>query len=323
LGACSSSGSGGGSGGGATGGVGNVGGSSGSGGVSTGGVGGAAGAGGSAGSGGAAGSSGGAAGAGGVGGGGTAADHVLISEVGIEPGGAEFVEIYNPTSAAVDLSNYYLADNSNYHKFTSGPWSPITNNPGTDWLVQFPSGTQLAAGSVLVVASEPASGNDGYEKLFSTCPNFTMNDTATPLSCGGGSIPAMINPTNGGAGDAKGGFISNSREMIVLFTWDGSAATLKDVDYVTWGASFEAGTRADKTGVTGYVADTAVAAQKPADQGSPVAGTPWSIQRCQLEPGEKLSGGNGLGGHDETSEDMKASFTAGTPSPGTKNSCLP
>ena len=325
LGACSSSGSGGGGGGSATGGsgnVGNFGGTSGSGGASgSGGVGAAAGASGSGGSGAAAGASGGG-GTAGSGGGGTA-DHVLISEVGIEPGGAEFVEIYNPTSAAVDLSNYYLADNSNYYKMTSGPWNPITSNPGTDWLVQFPSGTQIAPGAVLTVAGEPAPGSDGYEKLFSGCPSFTMNNTATPLACGGGTVPAMVNPANGGAGDAKGGFISNSREMVVLFTWDGSAATVKDVDYVTWGATFEAGTRADKTGQTGYVADTDPNLQKSADQGTPVSGTPWSIQRCQLEPGEKSAGGNGITGHDETSEDMKASFQAGTPSPGKKNSCLP
>ncbi len=319
--ACSDSGGGGGGGSPGTGGsgnVGNFGGTSGTGGVATGGVGASAGAGGSSGSGG-------TAGTGGAtdGGTGTPADHVLFSEVGIEPGGAEFVEIYNPTSAAVDLSNYYLADNSAYHKVTSGPWNPGTSNPGTDWLVQFPSGTQIAPGAVITVAGEPDTGNDGYEKIFGSCPDFTMNDTAAPLSCGGGSVTAMLNPTNGGAGDKKGGFISNSREMVVLFTWDGSAAAVKDVDYVTWGGTFDNDTRADKTGVTGYVNDTARGSQKPAVVIKPEAGTASSIQRCQLETGEKLAGGNGMTGHDETSEDLAATFQSGTPSPGTKNSCLP
>ncbi len=49
--------------------------------------------------------------------------------------------------------------------------------------------------------------------------------------------------------------LSDSREMVVLFEWDGVAvanSAVKDVDYVTWGAMFEAGTRVGKTGVSGY-----------------------------------------------------------------------
>ncbi len=186
---------------------------------------------------------------------GTPADHVLISEVGIQPGGAEFVEIYNPTSAAVDLSDYYLADNSAYYKITAGPWNP-SGTPGTDFLAQFPSGTSIPAGGVLVVASEPASGNDGFETIFGSCPDFTLNSTGAALSCGGGSVPAMTIPTNGSVGSSAGALISNEREMIVLFSWDGSASTVKDVDYVTWGTTFDANTRIDKTGQAGYQNDT-------------------------------------------------------------------
>ena len=65
--------------------------------------------------------------------------------------------------------------------------------------------------------------------------------------------------------------------------------------------------------------------RQPADQGVPAsAGAPLAIERCAMETGEKTTGGNGITGHDETSEDMSASFkSAATPSPGTKNSCLP
>src|SRR5437870_5090318 len=47
--------------------------------------------------------------------GGTSGDHVLISEISVTPAAAEFIEIYNPTAAAVDLTNYYLSDNAGYH----------------------------------------------------------------------------------------------------------------------------------------------------------------------------------------------------------------
>ena len=46
--------------------------------------------------------------------------------------------------------------------------------------------------------------------------------------------------------------------------------------------------------------------------------------RNSADEGTEATPGNGLTGHDETSEDMSASFkSAATPSPGTKNSCLP
>lgn len=131
-------------------------------------------------------------------------------------------------------------------------------------------------------------------------------------------------PTNGSVGNQAGALISNDREMIVLFRWNGSAATVEDVDYVTWGATFDDNTRIDKTGVTGYKADTARAAQKSANQGvAGDGGANLAIERCAIESSEKLSGGNGMTGHDETSEDMATSFKSqASPSPGTKNTCL-
>lgn len=243
---------------------------------------------------------------------GTAGDHLLISEIGANPAGNEFIEITNPTASAVDLSDYYLSDNATYYTIAQGkPWSPITNNPGTDFLAQFPQGTTIPAGGVLVI------GSKGYETLYQSCPDFVL-DTA-PLACGNGTVPAMVAPPNGEIGNKQGALLSNDREMLVLFRWDGDTNhPLQDVDYVTWGATFDAGTRADKTAVPGYQPDTAPASQKPA-AAPPQLG---SIERCAVEPGEKLSGGNGITGHDETSEDLGTAFkTQATPTPGKANGC--
>ncbi|MFO0565473.1 MAG: lamin tail domain-containing protein [Polyangiaceae bacterium] len=305
------------------------GGTGGSGGTNTGGAAGAGGTGGAAGGGGSGGSAGqstgGAGGSGGSGGtdGGVSGDHVLITEVGIEPGGAEFIELMNPTNAEVDLGDYYLADNSAYHKVTSGPWNP-QGTAGTDFLARFPAGTKLAAGALLVVAPENASGKPTFEQTFGKCPTFTLNATAAALTCGGKSVPAMQIPANGSVGNQAGALISNDREMIVLFRWDGSSATVKDVDYVVWGTAFDDNTRIDKTGVAGYQPDTPRASQKPANQGvAGDGGANLAIERCKIESSEKATGGNGLTGHDETSEDMGTSFSSQpTPSPGVKNGCL-
>jgi Lamin Tail Domain len=287
-------------------------------GTGTGGTGGATtGTGGTGGAGGAGGGVGGGGGAGGMGnggaGGGSSGDHLVISELGVAPVAAEFVEIYNPTGAPVDLTNYYLSDNSTYFGIAAGmPWDPITNNMGTDFLVQFPPGAVLAPDAAVVIAAKP-----GFEQAFNDCPDYILSDVVLP--CAVGEAAAMVVPANGGLDEGPVGF-SDSREMVVLFRWDGTPGSLvQDVDYLTWGPTFEAGTRADKTGVGAYLADTSPDLQKPALEPPPLQ----SIERCVVEGAETASGGNGISGHDETSEDLGAAFLIQiTPSPGVKNSCL-
>ncbi len=129
----------------------------------------------------------------------------------------------------------------------------------------------------------------------------------------------MIEPTNGGIGDQPGSLLSGSREMLMLFCWGPGVDVVYDVDYVTWGDEFEDGTRVDKTAVTGYAADTAKASQLNAAAPSNLK----SIERCDdVETDEAATGGNGILGHDETSEDMAASFpVSDPPTPGAKGSC--
>jgi hypothetical protein len=250
---------------------------------------------------------------GGAGGGGMTGDHLVFSEIAVAPDTGEFVEIYNPTAAAVDLSNYYLSDNSTYVDLASGkPWQPITNNPGTDFLARFPAGTSIGAGKTLVVGFDP-----GYEMTYNGCPDFFVG--TAPVACGGKMIPILLATEMSSVADTSN--LSNAREMLVLFTWDGDKAhTLKDVDYVTWGAMFDDGSRADKTGVMGYQPDTVRANQKPAT--APTVGQ--SIERCVIESAETAMGGNGITGHDEMSEDLGAAFMIqAKPTPGVKNACLP
>jgi hypothetical protein len=245
-------------------------------------------------------------------GGGVEADHLLINEVAVAPeGGAEFVEIHNPTAATVALDTYYLSDNSTYFELAAGdPWAPITNNPGTDFLGQFPAGLEIPAGGYLVIGFDP-----GYFDAWGGCPDLFI--APAPVDCNGNMIPNMLETEKGSITDASN--LSNMREMLVLFAWTGNTADpLQDVDYVTWGSEVEAGSRADKTGVAGYQPDTA-----PGDQlGAPIPPATASIERCGPEVGETQSGGNGITGQDETSEDMSASFFAeAAPTPGVANVC--
>ncbi len=236
-------------------------------------------------------------------------NHLLIDEVSAEPTTAEFIEIFNPSNEAVSLGDVYLSDNATYHTITDGTWDPVTDNPGTDWIAQFPAGSSIAAGGRIVVA-----GRNATAEALGVCPDYSW---AQAFDCGG---ELMEEPVDGGFPDPTDGVghLSDSREMVVLFRWSGNAGDpVEDLDYVTWGAEFEEGTRVDKTGVDGYVADTAPASQRPATE----ADQETSISRCAAESDETQSGGNGVDGHDETSENLGASFEQTTKTPGAANAC--
>ena len=74
-----------------------------------------------------------------------------------------------------------------------------------------------------------------------------------------------------------------------------------------------------------YADDTSEMAQRAVAAPPPAIGmmTSESIGRCDTtEDAEAMANGNGLLGHDETSEDWSVSFQIfTTPSPGTVNSC--
>jgi len=239
---------------------------------------------------------------------------LLISELGIQPAEVEFIEIWNAGGAAVDLSTFYLSDNAEYHRVTSGTdWVPPTTTPGSDFLARFPQGTTLAPNARLVV--QAASGD--FDTQFATCPDFSLGDD--PITCKGVAVPKMIAPTSGDLGTLEGNLLSNSNEMVILFCWDGQSDTVTDVDYLTWGTAYDDTNRADKTGLPGYQPDTARAAQTPA----PPADAFETIARCTAtETGETSAGGNGGTGHDETSEQLATTFKVQTTAtPGAASSC--
>jgi hypothetical protein len=247
----------------------------------------------------------------------SASARLLISELGVQPAEAEFIEIWNSGSTTVDLSTFYLSDNAGYYLVTTGnDWVPSTATPGSDFLARFPPGTTLAPNAYLVV--QAASGD--FDTQFATCPDFAIGDD--PTTCRGTLVPKMIAPTDGDLGTMEGTMLSNSNEMVMLFCWDGQTSTVADVDYVTWGTSYDDTNRVDKTSITGYLQDTPRASQNPAPVVN-VSGDEIAIARCNAtETGETPTGGNGGTGHDETSEQMVTTFKVQTTAtPGMASSC--
>jgi hypothetical protein len=118
--------------------------------------------------------------------------------------------------------------------------------------------------------------------------------------------------------------LSNAREVIVLFRWDGQSDLVQDIDIVQWsdagpvfntvspnktGQAFD-GPDADTT-PTPYLPDTAPALQDLAHPGQHDFGL--TVSRVDFNEGtETQTGGNGLLGHDETSENYSLTWQGNT-----------
>ena len=214
-------------------------------------------------------------------------DHLVFSEIVITPSEAEFVKITNPTANDIGLTNYYLTDGTDisngkfYYQLTGGLnyWS----GSGSDFICRFPSGYTLSAGTSVTISLRDSST---YANYFGENADLTLADDL---------LDAVDGISTKGSNAAK---LGNSAETLILFYWDGSSATVQDVDYLLWGNnSFGI----DKSGVSGYTSDTPAASQSYL----PVHSVDEKLVRISDEGSETQTEGNGITGHDETSELMQ------------------
>jgi hypothetical protein len=221
---------------------------------------------------------------------------LLLTEAVVTPTSDEYLEIYNPTGAPVDLTNYYLSDDDDYAlyagTFGNGPAPVIISS---DFIVQFPAAEVINPGQVVVIAFDGALfdttfGFKADYEILGTDPN-TLD-----------MIPITVSLSSG---------ITNTGENACLFYWDGLTDLVVDVDMLNIGTPIATNDIGDKTGVavdgpdgdaltTTYLAD---AFTMPMQQTNPGSG--FSTKRVLLEePNEVNTGGNGITGHDETTENI-------------------
>ncbi|MDH3402392.1 MAG: lamin tail domain-containing protein [Acidobacteriota bacterium] len=241
-------------------------------------------------------------------------DHLLLCEAVVTPTANEFVEIANPTAAAVALDDYYLSDDENYALlpgfFGAGPAPVIA---ASDFIARFPAGATIPPAGVVVVAFDGA----GFLATFGFAADFEIAGTDA-------GTPDMVAAYAGSIGSTAG--LTNAGESAVLFTWDGASDLVSDVDMLNIGTPSTANDIADKTGVavdgpdadavaTAYLFDLFTMPQQAADPGGGA-----STKRLFLEAGsETAGGGNGATGDDETSEQITTTWDGpafGAPNPG-------
>ena len=213
-------------------------------------------------------------------------DHLLISEIVLQPSTSEYFIIYNPTDNAIDLTDYYITDatdpTNHLYYYNLPTAANYRSTSSTDFTARFPVSSSVAANSSLVVCI-PAK------------TSFTGTHVVTPdLSIKEDFLPAISGQSTIGTAPY---YLDNTAETLILFKWDGSATTVQDVDYILWGSNAYG---IDKSGVSGYQNETAIADQKF----TPVHVDGQKLKRVAEEGSETQSGGNGITGHNETSENL-------------------
>ncbi len=249
------------------------------------------------------------------------ADHLILSEIVAETHpnfistGSSYIQVVNPTGSPVTMDQVYITNGTffsavYYYNLPLG--DPATHNPGGgtggSFHARFPSGYVLAAGDSLAISID---GSDHYLERYGRLPDFELFEDANAPDM----VPELLEvfPGSINAGSIVGGTntpaLGISSGTVILYTWDGASDLVQDLDYLIWGTN--TGVRADKTGVTigseTYLDDTPVADQEQVPGDGPRLR--HSLRRISADEGsESLSGGNGVDGHDETSENLATTW---------------
>ena len=231
------------------------------------------------------------------------ADHLVFSRITMNPTEAEFVSIHNPTTDPVDLSNYYITDatssNKYYYKITSATdyWS---GHP-LDFIARFPNGYTIESNETLILGLH---NHDMFNTYYGYNADLTLFEDMRDAFDGEETISNPTDLDNDGISDFFGSdILDNDSEVLVLFYWDGSSDLVQDVDYFIWGNTDRA---IDKTGVANYLDDTSIENQLPYyshGQDSTYVRIANNMEGIEIQ-----SGGNGITGHDETSENFPDSW---------------
>ena len=212
------------------------------------------------------------------------ADHLIFNRVCVNPNEAELIEIYNPTDEVIDLSNYYLSDQNDYYNWVFGNTSNLSTQ---DFLIKFPNNTQINPQESLSITTQPISDFSNY---YGYEPDISIIDTEFEIY----EIGSNAN-------------LSNSQEVLILFYWDGSSSIIQDVDYFLWGSTSQA---VSKTTDEGYIYnDTNIDDQIfIRNYGTSTYSDSLYVRNSIDEINENQNQGNGITGHDETSEDLALSW---------------
>ncbi len=252
-----------------------------------------------------------------------ALEDLLITEITVTPTAGEFIEIHNSGVDVIDLSDVYLTDatfsngNVYYYQIVEGAGG---GGGFADFYSRFPTGASIASGEYQTISM---AGSDAFFGTYGVDPTYELFEDGAA-----DAVPNMREAVTGSINDQGG--LTDSGEVVVLLHWNGIDDLVQDLDYVVWGDKVEA---IDKTGIaidgpdadaieSPYANDTAINSQSVVNAGAHATGNSW--QRVDFSEGaESQTGGNGINGSDETSENTDFTFGESTPTPNAATNIAP
>ena len=231
-------------------------------------------------------------------------DHLLLTEICVTPTAGEFIEIHNPKGQQVTLNDHYLADVVDYYNIPNTGLGFPSGSSTYDFVVSFPQGSVIDPGEYQVIAMDSSD----FILTYGIVPNYCIKGADSPQMVGN---PGFVGTSVG---------LTNNDEAVVLFHWDGVADLVKDVDIVWWGD--ESSYRVDKSGVSIDSEFDGDGAESTYNNDASTYPSIWnrchnsgdSFKRIDVinEPDEAANGGNGITGHDETTENLTTSWNYST-----------
>jgi len=223
------------------------------------------------------------------------ADHLVFNRISIQPTDAELISIYNPTSESIDLSDYYITDatknSQNKYYYNINTEADYWSNRFDDFIARFPENQIIGANETLVLGLH---NNEIFSSYYGYNADLTLFEDMRDAFEGIQTISS-----NGDLFVESGNMLDDAGEILVIFHWDGISDLVQDVDYFVWGNTDEA---IDKTGIYTYLDDTPIENQAP--YYSHGQDSTYVRVTLNMEGDEITSGGNGITGHDETSENF-------------------
>ncbi|MCP4572975.1 MAG: lamin tail domain-containing protein [bacterium] len=255
-------------------------------------------------------------------------DKLLLTEICTKGELQEFIEIHNPNTWDVDMSNYYLTDAVYYEQ---GYWNIGAGNPDgdsiggghhTSFQARFPDGYSIAAGDTIVVT---VSGSAGFAESYLFLPDLELfEDDIIPDDVpdmrwvfGDANVNSIVGDLQLGYPDGTAPTLSNGGEPAILYYYEEGADLAVDIDMFVWGDGSSGRYQVDKSGITigssTYANDTPKGGQTPflaeIEFGQ-------SYQRVAGEDGNQTAtGSNGIDGRNETSENWLVTFAMAVADP--------
>jgi len=200
-----------------------------------------------------------------------------------------FKDINFKVSGAIVLNTQFSNNNTDFNEQF---WSQNYN----DFFIQFPENASINPNETQIISMHNDSVFYSYYYYYPDYNIHELTTKGTETFNGSGQVFDYLE--NSG----------NNGESLILFYYDGISNRIKDVDYFLWGSRTFA---IDKTNINNYWPDQASEFQSFLE--NTINHYSYnrldSNQDCCLEYGETNIGGNGIYGHDETSENFDQSWS--------------